>query len=198
MKELFRAMKEYLIEYVSHRLFIISMIILILFSLLIGRLFKLQIIEGKEHLENFTYKSKKTLTVEAARGNIYDCNGKLLAYNRLAYSVTFENSNKLSEIASENGVSENKLKNSVFAKTISILQKNGDTLSVDFPIELSKKGKLQFNTDSDAERLRFLTEVFGKSSAAKITDEQKNMSAEDVFNYLSNDKHFNISSEYTI
>ena len=32
----------------------------------------------------------------------------------------------------------------------------------------------------------------------KLTDEQKNMSAEDVFNYLSNDKHFNISSEYTI
>ena len=132
--------------------------------------------------------------MEAARGNIYDCNGKLLAYNRLAYSVTFENSNKLSEIASENGVSENTLKNSVVAKTISILQKNGDTLSVDFPIELSKKGKLQFNTDSDAERLRFLTEVFGKSSADKLTDEQKNMSAEDVFNYLSNDKHFNISS----
>lgn len=198
MKELFRAMKEYLIEYVSHRLFIVSLIILILFSLLIGRLFKLQIIEGKEHLENFTYKSKKTLTVEAARGNIYDCNGKLLAYNQLAYSVTFENSNKLSEIASENGVSENTLKNSVVAKTISILQKNGDKICVDFPIELSKSGRLQYNTESESEKLRFLAEVFGKGSADDLTEEQQNMSAEDVFNYLANEKNFNISSEYTM
>ena len=113
IKELFNVMKEYLIEYVSHRLFVISAIMTILFCLLIGRLFTLQIIEGDEHLDNFTYKSKKTLTVEAARGNIYDCKGNLLAYNQLAYSVTFENSTQLTEVAADNGVSENQLKNAL-------------------------------------------------------------------------------------
>lgn len=64
IKELLNAIKEYIIEYITHRLFIVSVVMVVLFSLLIGRLFKLQIIEGEEHLNNFTYKSKKTLTVE--------------------------------------------------------------------------------------------------------------------------------------
>lgn len=198
IKELLRAMKEYIIEYISHRLFIISAIIFVLFALLIGRLFKLQIIEGEEHLENFTYKSKKTLTVEASRGNIFDCNGKLLAYNQLAYSVTFENSTKLTEIASENNVSENTLKNSIVYKTIQILEKNDDSISVDFPIILDKKGTPQFNTTSDTERLRFLAEVYGKSSSDDLTDEQKDMSAEDIFEYLAGSTLFDISTEYTM
>ena len=197
MKEFFRVMKEYIIEYVSHRLFVLSMVMLVLFSALVVRLFKLQIIEGEEHLKNFTYKSKKTLTVEAARGNIFDCNGKLLAYNQLAYSVTFENSNKLTEIASENNISENTLKNSVVAKTISILEKNGDDISVDFPIEIAKNGKILFSTDSDAEKLRFLAEVHGKGSADDLTEEEQNMTAQEVFDYLAGEKQFNISSEYT-
>lgn len=197
IKELLRAMKEYIIEYVSHRLFIVSVVIFILFSFLIGRLFKLQIIEGSEHLDNFTYKSKKTLTVEAARGNIFDCNGKLLAYNQLAYSVTFENSSKLTEVASENNVSENELKNSIVAKTIEILERNGDSISVDFLIVLDKNGRLKFNTSSDTERLRFLAEVYGQSTSDKLTEEQQNSSAQDVFNYLAGEKQFNISPEYS-
>lgn len=33
--------------------------------------------------------------------NIYDCKGKILAYNQLAYTVTLENSEKTSKIAQE-------------------------------------------------------------------------------------------------
>lgn len=197
IKELFHAMKEYIIEYISHRLFIVSLIMFILFSLLIGRLFKLQIIEGSEHLNNFTYKSKKTLTVEAARGNIYDCNGKLLAYNQLAYSVTFENSTKLTEIATENKVSENVLKNSIVDKTIKILEKNGDNLSVSFPITITKNGTFKFKTNSNAEKLRFLADAYGVSSLDKLTEEQKNATAQDVFNYFADEDHFNISPVYS-
>lgn len=198
IKELLRAMKEYIIEYISHRLFIVSVVIFILFAMLIGRLFKLQIIEGEEHLDNFTYKSKKTLTVEASRGNIFDCNGKLLAYNQLAYSVTFENSTKLSEIAAENNVSENSLKNSIVYKTIQILEKNGDTISVDFPIVLDKKGNFKFNTSSDTERLRFLAEAYGKSSSEELTEEQQNATAQDIYEYLAGKDLFDVSSEYEL
>lgn len=198
IKELLHAMKEYIIEYISHRLFVISAIMFVLFAMLIGRLFKLQIIEGEEHLDNFTYKSKKTLTVEASRGNIFDCNGKLLAYNQLAYSVTFENSPKLTEIASENNVSENTLKNSIVYKTIQILEKNGDNLSINFPIILDKNNNLKFNTSSDSDRLRFLAEIYGKSSADDLTDKQKEMSAQDIFNYLAGEDLFDVSKDYTM
>ena len=61
--------------------------------ILVHQLFVLQIKEGEEHMENFVYKSKKTLTIDSVRGNIYDCNGNLLAYNELSYSVVFSNDN---------------------------------------------------------------------------------------------------------
>ena len=32
-------------------------------------------------------KIQKPISVDATRGNIYDCNGELLAYNKLAYSI---------------------------------------------------------------------------------------------------------------
>ncbi len=197
IKDLLRAIKEFLIEYISHRLFIISVIFFVLFSILIFRLFKLQIIEGQEHLENFTYKAKKTLTVEASRGNIYDRDGNLLAYNKLAYAVTFENNNRLADVARENDVTENELKNAIVAKTINILEKHGDRLNVNFPIACNN-GILSFTTNTKAEKLRFLADVYGYGSADQLTDIEKNSSARVVFDYLSDEKYFDISSEYEI
>lgn len=57
-------------------------------SILIGRLFYLQIVKGSDYLENYEYSIRRTTSVAATRGNIYDRNGNLLAYNQLAYSVT--------------------------------------------------------------------------------------------------------------
>lgn len=196
LRDFFHALKEYIIEYVCHRLFVLSVLFFILFAILIGRLFVLQIIEGEEHLDNFTYKSKKTLTVEASRGNIYDCNGRLLAYNQLAYSVTLENNQTLSEIATENGVSENELKNAVIYKTIKILEKNGDKLCVDFKINLDKNNNFVFGSDSDSENLHFIADIYGKSSTDDLSEKQQHMTAEEVYQYLAGKNFFNISSEY--
>lgn len=196
LKDFFLALKEYIIEYVSHRLFIISALFVILFSILIGRLFVLQILEGEEHLNNFTYKSKKTLTVEASRGNIFDCNGNLIAYNQLAYSVTLENNQTLSDVAKENGVSENELKNAIIYKTIHILETNGDDLSVNFLIKLDENGNFVYNSSSESEILHFLADIHGLTSSDDLTDKQKNMSAKDVFEYLAGDELFDISEQY--
>lgn len=197
LKDFFLALKEYIIEYVSHRLFILSVFFLVLFSILIGRLFVLQILEGEEHLNNFTLKSQKTLTVEAPRGDIYDCNGKLLAYNQLAYSVTLENTQSISEVASENGVSENELKNAIIYKTYKILQKNGDDLDISFMLTLDDKGEFAFNSSSESEILHFLADIYGKTSVDDLSKKQKNMTADDVYKYLAGKDFFNISSEYS-
>ncbi len=195
IRELLHAIKEFLIEYISHRLFIVSVVFFLLFTILISNLFRLQIIEGREHLENFTYKSKKTITVEASRGNIYDCDGNLLAYNRLAYAVTFENNNQLSEVARQNNITENEMKNLIVAKTIHILEKHNDTISVNFPLEYSN-GSFKFTTSSNSEKLRFLADIYGYGSSDELTDKERNSTAEDVFNYLAGEKNFNISDEY--
>ena len=104
--EIINSIKETVLEYMKHRLFPITCLILVMFGALINQLFTLQIVEGQEHVENFTYKSKKTLTIDSVRGEIYDRNGKLLAYNELAYSVVFSNDTAITAVAEAKGVGE--------------------------------------------------------------------------------------------
>ena len=195
IREILESIKEIILDYVKHRLFPVTVVIIVLFSILINRLFTLQIKEGEEHLNNFIYKSKKNLTIEAVRGNIYDRNGKLLAYNELSYSVTYSNNPGLSIKAEELGISENKLKNQILYDTIQILQTNNDELYLDFPIQIDEKGEYKF-TVSDTGLKNFLKNVYSVNSFDDLTDEQKNSTAADVVTYLS-DKVFEISSEYS-
>ena len=74
------------------RILIISVLFLIMAVVLIQRLFALQIVNGESYLNNFALSIKKTKTLPSTRGEIYDCDGELLAYNRLSYLVTFEDS----------------------------------------------------------------------------------------------------------
>ena len=64
----------------------------LLAGILITRLFVLQIVRGADYQENYDLTVEKDETIAATRGNIYDCNGKLLAYNELAYAITIHKS----------------------------------------------------------------------------------------------------------
>ena len=97
----FTKLKKQIIELFSNRLVIVGALALILFGIIIYRIFVLQIVQGEEHQSNFNYKVEKTIETSGSRGNIYDCNGKLLAYNQLAYTVTLENTDKTKKIAKE-------------------------------------------------------------------------------------------------
>ncbi len=195
IKEFFASLIEIILDYVKHRLFPVTVVIIVMFSILINRLFQLQIVEGEEHMENFIYKSEKTLTVEAVRGNIYDRNGKLLAYNELSYSVVYGNDPALETKAKELGVSENHLKNEIAHKTIQILEENGDDLYVDFPIKIDENNEYEF-TVKDTQLKNFLKNVYGEVDFDYLTDEEKNSTANDVVEYLGT-KLFEISEDYT-
>ncbi len=135
--ELLEAIKENIKNYVTHRLFIVTLLAIFMFGILIVRLFRLQIVEGEEHLKNFTYKIERSLAINASRGNIYDRNGNLLAYNKLVYSVTFGNSSELTARSKELDVSENQLKNQIVYETIHILEEHGDSIMNNFTIILN-------------------------------------------------------------
>ena len=77
---------------VKSRLFVVSILAIVMFAALVLRLFKLQIVEGESYQENYVQKTLKTVNVSGTRGNIYDRNGKLLAYNKLAYAVSISDS----------------------------------------------------------------------------------------------------------
>lgn len=202
VKELFEAIKDYLKEYTRHRLFPLTIVFVVLFIVLIHRLFMLQIVDGQEYLDNFTYKQERTITVPASRGNIYDCNGVALAYNEISYSVTFGNSPLLSSRAAELDMEENDLKNQIVHETIQILEANGDAvLYDDFPIELDESGNCRFTIDGNA-LTRFRMEVYGVSREEDLK-ENADASAEEIFAYLRNNhnakrnRNFDISETYT-
>ena len=72
------------------RSLVLGIVIAIIGVVLAGRIFYLQILHGEEALNDFTLKICKERSIPSTRGIIYDRNGKVLAYNELAYNVTIE------------------------------------------------------------------------------------------------------------
>ena len=196
--------KSLIWELLSNRIVMLGVFLIILFGLLIYRLFILQIIQGDEHLANFNYKIKKTIEISGARGNIYDCNGKILAYNQLAYTVTLESTDETAKIARErtnangkNGpkVTENDVKNEVIYKLVKTLEENGDTITYSLPLTVNSKGKLKFTVSGSA-LTRFKKDIYGITKIDTLSKDEKkkaekylNSTPEEVYEYLKSGKN---------
>ncbi|WP_274922235.1 penicillin-binding transpeptidase domain-containing protein [Clostridium sp. L2-50] len=187
--------KESIIEHVKHRLFVVTVLFLVLFGILIYRLFDLQIVNGEKYQESFTYKSVKTVAVKATRGNIYDCNGKLLAYNEASYTLSYISGTDLTEAAAAKETTSNELRNDIVYKTILILEQNGDKMSVSLPLKLTSKG-FEFTVSGNTLNT-FLMNVYGASSVDSLTEEQASSTADDIFKYMRGKDLFNISETYS-
>ena len=96
-------------------------------SILIGRLFYLQIVKGSDYLENYEYSIRRTTSVAATRGNIYDRNGNLLAYNQLAYSVTINLSTVENSITTDKRSEKNAALNKILDQVLSIVAECGSS-----------------------------------------------------------------------
>lgn len=155
-------------------------------GILIFRIFDLQIIKGQDYIDNFELKIKKERTIEATRGNIYDCNGILLAYNELAYSVTIED-------VFESGKNKNYNLNNTIYKTIKIVEDNGDKINLDFNISLDDHDNYQFTT-SGTRLNRFKADIYGCPYVDDMTYAQASSTAEDIMEYLAGDEKFDIVS----
>lgn len=69
------------------RMFTILVAIVVLFTVIVGRLFFIQIIQGEKYQNTAINQQTRELTVAARRGTIYDRNGKALAVSATAYKV---------------------------------------------------------------------------------------------------------------
>lgn len=99
---MFDKIKEVFANILKSRILVLTIIMCILSFLLLWRVFNLQIINGQEYLDNYTLKIEKTRDLASTRGNIYDKNGKLLAYNELAYAITLEDNGVYNSRAERN------------------------------------------------------------------------------------------------
>ena len=50
LREILQSIKEIIVDYVKSRLFPVTVVVLVLFSILVHQLFVLQIKEGEEHM----------------------------------------------------------------------------------------------------------------------------------------------------
>ena len=74
-------------EKMNRRLMVVYMFIILLFLVLIGRLFYLQIIKGSDYAERAASNIYRTISLPARRGTIYDANGNVLASSEPYMSV---------------------------------------------------------------------------------------------------------------
>lgn len=176
--------KEFLERLFKSRLLVLSTVMFLLFSAMLMRIFSLQIVNGEKYQEGFVMKIERTLSKEATRGNIYDCNGKLLAYNELAYSITISDSGSY-----RNDRVKGEILNPQLAEIVEMLERNGDTFYNEFKIDLNEDGTYSFNV-SGSKLKRFLADVFGQSSYDKLKYNEKygfnesTATAEQVMTYL--------------
>ena len=75
-------LKERLGELFKNRLFVLLFIVAVIFIVLVGRLFYMQIVTGEEADASLTASVTREVTIPAARGNIYDRYGRPLARDR--------------------------------------------------------------------------------------------------------------------
>lgn len=188
--------KDFLKKFFSSRLFVLAAVFIVFFGIILARIFTLQVVNGKSYQENFSLKIQMKQPINAARGNIYDKNGKLLAYNELAYSISINDSTTYSSTKEKN-----KAVNAELAEILTVLKNNGETLNNDFKIDRKKDGTYSFNV-SGSSLNRFRADVFGKSSADDLEYDkdtgidEANATAEQIMEYLMGKDNFGISSKY--
>ena len=182
-------------ETMKIRLIFLNILTIVLFAVLIIRIYDLQIIETREDDYIPASSSQKLVQsryIESVRGQIYDRNGNLLAYNTQSYSVVMTNSGLLTR---------NEQRNEMIVLLLKILEENGYEPELSFAIELDEEGKPVFNVSGNAE-LRFKKNAYGLQRISDLTDEQKNATAEEVFEFLKNGNKsvsmFQISEDYPV
>lgn len=189
---MFKYIKKVVTNALKSRVFILTAVLFILASILVQRLFNLQIIGGESYLTEFTMSIKKERTLKSTRGEIYDRNGNVLAYNKLAYSVTFEDNGTYGS-QDERNLS---LNGSLYG-LLRVIEDNGNQISMNFRIELDSVGNYYF-TEDGINLLRFKADIYGKPYIDDLSDKQKDATADEMMEYLCSAEGYGLlNPEYT-
>lgn len=172
-----REIIDYILSLLKSRLVPLTLAFVLLFSVLIVKIFSLQIVNGEDYALTLKESIQMTTSVPATRGRIFDKNGVLLAYNELAFAVTISDSGTYEDTKVKNATV-----NAAIEETLNIIESKGDHFQNDFSIEYNAGG-YEYNV-SDNALLRFKRDIYGCKYVEQLTEEQKNSTAEEMMNYL--------------
>ena len=172
---MFERIRDGIVNFITSRTSVLTILFLVMAGVLIQRIFELQIVNGETYQNEFSLQIRKERSIPSARGNIYDRNGKLLAYNDLAYSVTiedvYENTNKNANM------------NATLLEVFRILEENGDEVVSDFNVYLDEDGDYAFSV-SGTSLLRFLADVYGYASIDSMEEWERNSTPQELIDFL--------------
>lgn len=154
-RELWEIFKEFMHRLLRSRLFPVTIFFVVLFSILIIRLFQLQILEVDEHQNDYIQMTLSSISTEAVRGNIYDCNGVLLAYDELVYSVTLKDTGYYEKNAE---------KNQMIWELIQLLDSCAEKVEVSIPVGMAdsdSRNDYCYTTTSETKIKQFLRDIYG-------------------------------------
>lgn len=193
---MFDKIKELVGNIFKSRLLVLTAFMVLLTVILVYRMVNLQIVNGQEYLDNYSLRIEKTRELPSTRGNIYDRNGKLLAYNELAYAVMLEDNGSYDSVDEKN-----ESLNQEIYQLIKTLDQNGDSIKNDFYVSYSAKEGYQF-TVSGTTLKRFLADVYDHKSTdglqfnKKLGYHEAEATPEQVIDFLSSDARYDISEKY--
>ena len=159
--ELLEIAWDFIKKIITSRLFALAVLFTVMFTGLIGTLFRMQILEGNQYQDEYMQMTEQTVTTPGIRGNIYDRNGYPLAYNELAYSVTIQD---LGDYPRPED------RNAMIYRLVTILNRRGETVEGKFEIAMDADGEMAFTCSSDSAKTRFLLNFYGLSSSDQLDD----------------------------
>ena len=131
---------------------VLIVLVYVMGAILLGRLFFLQIIKGKEYRETSNTRLTRESTIEAARGSILDINGKTLATTKTGYSIELYKT-KI----------DNQTLNDTILKMVKVLEQNDDTYVNNFPI--TSDYKYTMTSDEEIAKWKEQYKISEKASA---------------------------------
>lgn len=183
---MFDEMKKSFKKAITSRIIVLIVVIVLMASLLVQRLFQLQIVQGESFQNDFSLSIMKERTLISTRGNIYDRNGNPIAYNELSYCVTFEDNGTYSSTHIKNLAV-----NSILYHVIKMLEEQGDTIVDNFRVKLTENGTYEYNA-SGFTLNRFKADLFGQALIDNLSEEELNMTAPDLMKMLCDETHYGI------
>ena len=183
----FRGFKDHLKEFFRSRATYVGLLVAVVVGVLIWRLYDMQIVNGEAYKQKAseTVLTTAELTVKARRGNIYDCNGVLLATTRMSYKVNMVNT-----------PDEQAFRDNMYLRLIELFEANNDTYTNYLRRYISPElewGSNLAGEEREAARSNWINTLV---SGQRKSDRDGIITAKDAFDYLRNTV-FKLNEEYT-
>lgn len=173
-----RKIKNFFRKHVIKKSTILGALFIVMAFVLLSKIYSLQIIHGEEYANDFSIITTKERSIKSTRGNIFDRNGNLLAYNELTYSVTLEDNGSY-----ESTRVKNLSLNGEIYQLIKMIEGQGDSVDSNFHIVLNEHDEYEYDV-SGTSLLRFLADVYGYSKIDQLSEDEQNTTAEKLMELL--------------